>query len=50
LQAGKPINYEGASGNVDFDDKGEVMGPTEIWCYEGGKIVSKELVSPNSPQ
>jgi ABC-type branched-subunit amino acid transport system substrate-binding protein len=50
LQAGKPINYEGASGNVDFDDKGEVMGPTEIWCYEGGKIVSKDLVSPNSPQ
>jgi len=50
LQAGKPINYEGASGNVDFDDKGEVMAPIEIWCYEGGEIVSKELVSPNSPQ
>ncbi|HIE01850.1 MAG TPA: hypothetical protein EYP59_16460, partial [Thiotrichaceae bacterium] len=50
LQAGKPINYEGASGNVDFDDNGEVMGPTEIWCYEGGEIVSKDLVSPNSSQ
>ncbi|MEK8015658.1 MAG: hypothetical protein VSS75_002240, partial [Candidatus Parabeggiatoa sp.] len=50
LQAGKPINYEGASGNVDFDDKGEVMAPIEIWCYEGGEIVSKDLVSPNSSQ
>ncbi|MEN8217961.1 MAG: ABC transporter substrate-binding protein [Pseudomonadota bacterium] len=50
LQAGKPINYEGASGSVDFDNKGDVMAPIEIWCYEGGKIVSKELVSPNSPQ
>jgi hypothetical protein len=50
LQAGLPINYEGASGNVDFDDNGEVMAPIEIWCYEGGEIVSKDLVSPNSPQ
>jgi ABC-type branched-subunit amino acid transport system substrate-binding protein len=50
LQAGKPINYEGASGNVDFDHNGDVMAPIEIWCYEGGEIVSKELVSPNSSQ
>jgi ABC-type branched-subunit amino acid transport system substrate-binding protein len=46
LQAGKPI----ASGNVDFDENGDVMAPIEIWCYEGGEIVSKELVTPNSAQ
>ncbi len=26
IAAGKDINYEGASGNVDFDDKGDVSG------------------------
>lgn len=26
LAAGEPINYEGASGNVDFDDNGDVGG------------------------
>jgi ABC-type branched-subunit amino acid transport system substrate-binding protein len=40
LDQGKPINYEGASGSVDFDDKGDVLAPIEIWKFgKGGAIV-----------
>ena len=38
LKAGKPINYEGASGAVDFDKNGDVMAPIEVWRFSGGKI------------
>ncbi len=44
LDSGLTINYEGASGNVDFDENGDVIAPIEIWCFEGGKIVHKENV------
>ncbi len=47
LDSGLTINYEGASGNVDFDDNGDVITPIEIWCFEGGKIVHKENVQPD---
>jgi len=47
LDSGVTINYEGASGNVDFDENGEVIAPIEIWCYEGGEIVHKENVQPD---
>ncbi len=46
LKEGKQINYEGAAGSVDFDENGDVATPIEIWCYEGGQIVSKQLVNP----
>jgi ABC-type branched-subunit amino acid transport system substrate-binding protein len=38
LKAGKPINYEGASGPVDFDANGDVLAPIEIWRFHNGKI------------
>lgn len=38
LNAGKPINYEGASGAVDFDDNGDVTAPIEVWRFSGGNI------------
>ena len=47
LDSGLTINYEGASGNVDFDENGDVITPIEIWCFEGGKIVHKENVQPD---
>ena len=47
LDSGVTINYEGASGNVDFDENGDVITPIEIWCFEGGKIVHKENVQPD---
>jgi neutral amino acid transport system substrate-binding protein len=39
LKAGKPINYQGASGNVDLDENGDVIGSYDIWSVkEDGKI------------
>lgn len=49
LKEGKQINYEGAAGAVDFDENGDVVTPIEIWCFEGGEIVSKQLVNPGEP-
>jgi branched-chain amino acid transport system substrate-binding protein len=43
LAAGKPINYEGASGSVDFDEKGDVIAPIEVWRFKGGKIVTYRM-------
>jgi len=47
LDSGVTINYEGASGNVDFDENGDVFSPIEIWCFEGGEIVHKKNVQPD---
>lgn len=40
LRQGKEINYEGASGSVDFDKNGDVLAPIEVWRYSKGKIVT----------
>ena len=37
---GGDVNYEGASGAVDFDENGDVFGPIEIWQITGGEITS----------
>jgi branched-chain amino acid transport system substrate-binding protein len=42
----KDINFEGASGSVDFDDNGDVITPIEIWQYKGGNIVTVRLETP----
>jgi ABC-type branched-subunit amino acid transport system substrate-binding protein len=34
LRAGMDVDYEGASGNVDFDELGNVVSPFEIWRYD----------------
>lgn len=49
LKAGKPVDYAGASGLVDFDSNGDVVGAIEIWCYEKGQIVTKEIQQPEMP-
>lgn len=38
LKNGRPINYEGASGSVDFDENGDVIAPIEIWRITNGSI------------
>jgi ABC-type branched-subunit amino acid transport system substrate-binding protein len=38
LRQGKPINYEGAAGSVDFDRHGDVITPIEVWKYTKGTI------------
>jgi len=41
LDSGADINYEGASGTVDFDENGDVLTPIEVWQYDAdGKIVT----------
>jgi ABC-type branched-subunit amino acid transport system substrate-binding protein len=41
LKEGKPINYEGAAGSVDFDKNGDVVTPIEVWRYNSkGEIVT----------
>lgn len=43
LLAGTAINYEGASGAIDFDGNGDVEAPIEVWKYVGGKIVTYRM-------
>ncbi len=47
LNSGQEIDYVGASGEVDFDNNGDVETPYEIWCYEGGKIQTRTIVEPD---
>lgn len=47
LQEGKPINYQGASGNVDVDANGDVIGVYDVWTVgEDGKITAIDKVTP----
>jgi len=39
LKRGEKINYEGAASSVDFDEKGDVVTPFDIWQYSEGKII-----------
>ena len=45
LRNGQEINYEGASGPVDFDENGDVAGAMEIWRIVNGEIVVERVVS-----
>jgi branched-chain amino acid transport system substrate-binding protein len=44
IAAGTDINYEGASGSVEFDDVGDVAGAINYWIIEGGASVDKGLI------
>jgi branched-chain amino acid transport system substrate-binding protein len=44
IKAGTDINYQGASGEIEFDDKGDVAGAIENFAIEGGAIVNKGLI------
>lgn len=43
LSQKKDINYEGASGAVDFDENGDVVTPIEIWQYKKGDFATVRL-------
>jgi neutral amino acid transport system substrate-binding protein len=46
LKAGKKINYQGASGNVDIDAQGDVIGTYDIWQVQpDGKFKTIDKVS-----
>ncbi len=40
IAEGKDIDYNGAGGNVDFDEHGDVSGTIEIWTISDGAIQS----------
>ncbi|MHB1844224.1 MAG: ABC transporter substrate-binding protein [Deltaproteobacteria bacterium] len=47
LKAGKGVNYDGASGPVDFDSNGDVTGAYDIWQVQNGQFTTLESnVSP----
>jgi neutral amino acid transport system substrate-binding protein len=47
LKEGKKINYQGASGNVDLDENGDVSGVYEVWRVEpNGKIKVVDKILP----
>lgn len=43
---GEDINYEGAGGNQDFDENGDVFSTIEVWKIEGGAVVSVGYEEP----
>ena len=50
IKQGKGVNYEGASGSVDFDPNGDVMAPIEIWRFSMGKIVTYRMEYQIEPE
>ncbi|MEA5555175.1 ABC transporter substrate-binding protein [Nodularia spumigena] len=47
LREGQDINYQGASGNVDVDANGDVVGVYDVWSVAAdGKIQVIDKVSP----
>ncbi len=46
IKKGENIDYVGAAGEQDFDDKGDVAGTFEEWTIEGGKLVTKRVFAP----
>lgn len=47
LREGQDINYQGASGNVDIDANGDVLGVYDVWTVTGdGKLDVTGQVSP----
>lgn len=41
IKAGRDVDYKGASGDVSFDDFGEILSDYIVWKVEGGKFVTK---------
>ncbi|MBW4663780.1 MAG: ABC transporter substrate-binding protein [Chroococcus sp. CMT-3BRIN-NPC107] len=47
LKSGQDINYQGASGNVDIDENGDVLGVYDVWTVTNdGKLSVTSQVSP----
>ncbi len=49
VKAGKKINYQGASGNVDIDAQGDVVGTYDIWQVQPDgslKVIDKVDIKP----
>jgi ABC-type branched-subunit amino acid transport system substrate-binding protein len=44
IAAGTDIDYQGAAGNHEFDENGDVTGIFEHWAVKDGTIVSVEMI------
>ncbi len=47
IREGNQIDYEGASGPVDFNATGDVAGQYEVWHYVDGSFVQAVTISPS---
>ncbi len=47
LEAGAPINYQGASGSVDFDANGDVGGTFAHWEIQDGEYNTLRVFEPS---
>jgi branched-chain amino acid transport system substrate-binding protein len=45
--AGQDIDYEGASGPINFDENGDPSGLYDEWTFEGGKVTVLEAEVPS---
>ena len=43
VRDGKEINYVGASGDVDFDEYGNVVSSMRVWSVQDGQIVDSDI-------
>jgi neutral amino acid transport system substrate-binding protein len=49
VKAGEDINYQGASGNVDLDDRGDVVGSYDVWTVKPeGALAVIDKVEPEA--
>jgi neutral amino acid transport system substrate-binding protein len=47
LRKGEDINYQGASGNADIDENGDVVGVYNVWAVQDdGKLKVVDQISP----
>ncbi|GFE69779.1 ABC transporter substrate-binding protein [Chroococcus sp. FPU101] len=48
VKKGEDINYQGASGNVDIDENGDVFGSYDVWTVkDDGSIKTIDQVTPS---
>jgi branched-chain amino acid transport system substrate-binding protein len=45
LVAGREVDYEGASGPVNFNEAGDAEGKIEVWGVTEGRITTIETVA-----
>ncbi|WP_309888913.1 ABC transporter substrate-binding protein [Archangium sp.] len=46
LAAGRSVNVDGASGQLDFDSAGEAPAPVELWQVQGASFIAIEQRNP----
>jgi len=46
LEGGQEIDYEGASGTVNFDANGDVPGTFGEWTFKDGEVVTTRIFEP----